>query len=62
MKSNKTYCAALLKRTKLNAAAAISQLTIAFHRHLTGFIANWRAGEGRALARPTQQVKSKFSR
>jgi len=25
-------------------------------------IADLRAGEGRALARPTQQVKSKFSR
>ena len=46
---NKMYCAALLKKTKLNAVAAISQLTIAFHRHLIGFIANLRAGEGRSL-------------
>ena len=37
MISNNKFCAALLKKTKLNAAAAISQLTIAFHRHLIGF-------------------------
>jgi len=33
----------------LNAVAAISQLTLAFHRHLTGLIADLRAGEGRSL-------------
>ena len=37
MISNNKFCAALLKRTKLNAVAAISQLTNGFHRHLTEF-------------------------
>jgi len=37
MRSNKICCAALPKKTKLNAVAAISQLTNAFHRHLIGF-------------------------
>ena len=44
---SKMCCAAL--DVGLVASAAISQVTILFHRHLTGFIADWRAGEGRAL-------------
>jgi len=48
MKSNKTCCAALLKRTKLNAVAAISQQSPSTGT-LLDLIADLRAGEGRAL-------------
>jgi hypothetical protein len=40
---SKMCCAAL--DVGLVASAAISQVTILFHRHLTGFCADLRAGE-----------------
>jgi len=43
MKMSKMCCAAL--DVGLVAPAAISQVTILFHRHLTGFCADLRAGE-----------------